>query len=110
VVILELIHADRVPTNCTDRRRPRSSSPYGSEGTLLLDQNRLNGGYASRVSVVSGPRKDLVTLNNFELIARSRTGDVSFKCLPYQLSTVGSTPTVVVTGNGESGFDSGEGA
>ena len=52
----------------------------------------------------------LVTLNNFVLIARSRTGDASFKCLPYQLSMVGSAPTMVVTGNGESGFDSGEGA
>ena len=52
----------------------------------------------------------LVTLDNFVPIARSRTGDVSFKCLPYQLSMVGYMPTMVVTGNGESGFDSGEGA
>lgn len=53
----------------------------------------------------------LVTLNNFVLIARSSsTGDASFKCLPYQLSMVGFAPTMVVTGNGESGFDSGEGA
>ena len=44
------------------------------------------------------------------LIAWSCTGDASFKCLPYQLSMVGSAPTMVVTGNGESGFDSGEGA
>jgi hypothetical protein len=36
--------------------------------------------------------------------------DRSFKCLPYQLSMVGYVPTMVVTGNGESGFDSGEGA
>lgn len=56
------------------------------------------------------PSFTLVTLNNFVLIARSRTGDASFKCLPYQLSMVGSAPTMVVTGNGESGFDSGEGA
>jgi hypothetical protein len=40
----------------------------------------------------------------------SRAGDESFKCLPYQLSMVGYAPTMVVTGNGESGFDSGEGA
>jgi hypothetical protein len=51
-----------------------------------------------------------VTLDNFPLIARSRTGDASFKCLPYQLSMVGYAPTMVATGNGESGFDSGEGA
>ena len=63
------------------------SKPIGSQGPLVL-----------------------VTLNNFGLIARSCTGDASFKCLPYQLSMVGSAPTMVVTGNGESGFDSGEGA
>lgn len=63
----------------------------------------IGGGFAR-------PSFTLVTLNNFELIARSRTGDASFKCLPYQLSMVGSAPTMVVTGNGESGFDSGEGA
>ena len=52
----------------------------------------------------------LVTLDNFELIARPRAGDVSFKCVPYQLSMVSDMLTMVVTGNGESGFDSGEGA
>uniref|UniRef100_A0A834RCA4 Uncharacterized protein n=1 Tax=Sarcoptes scabiei TaxID=52283 RepID=A0A834RCA4_SARSC len=44
------------------------------------------------------------------LIAWPRAGDISFECLPYQLSMVGYMPTMVVTGNGESGFDSGEGA
>ena len=33
-----------------------------------------------------------------------------FKFLTYQLSTVGYWPTVALTGNGELGFDSGEGA
>lgn len=75
------------------------------EGTLLLDQNQSVAGLRGLVH-----RAILVTLNNFVLIARSRTGDASFKCLPYQLSMVGSAPTMVVTGNGESGFDSGEGA
>lgn len=73
-----------------------------TEGALLLDQNQSVAGLSSSYT--------LVTLNNFLLIARSRTGDASFKCLPYQLSMVGSAPTMVVTGNGESGFDSGEGA
>ena len=36
--------------------------------------------------------------------------DGSFKFLTYQLSTVGYWPTVAMTGNGELGFDSGEGA
>ena len=58
---------------------------------------------------VRGPYR-LVILNNFVLIAGPRAGDVSFKCLPYQLSMVRAMPTMVVTGNGESGFDSGEGA
>ena len=78
------------------------------EGTLLLDQNQSVAGRAFACGPVH--RATLVTLNNFVLIARSRTGDASFKCLPYQLSMVGSAPTMVVTGNGESGFDSGEGA
>jgi hypothetical protein len=92
VVILELIHANRF--------RPEMV------GMLLLDQNQsVADGSSVRPSFV------LVTLNNFVLIARSSsTGDASFKCLPYQLSMVGSAPTMVVTGNGESGFDSGEGA
>ena len=34
----------------------------------------------------------------------------SFKFLTYQLPTVGYWPTVAMTGNGELGFDSGEGA
>ena len=44
------------------------------------------------------------------LIAWPRAGDESYKCLPYQLSMVDYVSTMVVTGNGESGFDSGEGA
>lgn len=52
----------------------------------------------------------LVTLDNLEPIARPRGGDDPFECLPYQLSMVLSVPTMVTTGNGESGFDSGEGA
>jgi hypothetical protein len=92
VVILELIHANRF--------RPEMG------GMLLLDQNQsVADGSSVRPSFV------LVTLNNFVLIVWSySTGDASFKCLPYQLSMVGSAPTMVVTGNGESGFDSGEGA
>ena len=69
--------------------------------TLLLDQNQ---------SVRFGGPSDLVTLDNFGLIAWPRAGDVSFKCPPYQLSMVRDMPTTVVTGSGESGFDSGEGA
>jgi hypothetical protein len=52
----------------------------------------------------------MVTLNNFGRSHGFNAGDASFKCLPYQLSMVGYAPTMVATGNGESGFDSGEGA
>ena len=37
-------------------------------------------------------------------------GDVSFKFHAYQLSMAGHWPTMIVTGNRELGFDSGEGA
>ena len=40
----------------------------------------------------------------------TRVGAVSFKFLTYQLSMVGYWPTMALTGNGELGFDSGEGA
>jgi hypothetical protein len=57
---LELIHENEAPTLW--------------EGAFLLDQNQ------------SGLRlRFLVNLNNFEQIAQSRTGDDSFKYLPYQL-------------------------
>ena len=86
MAILELIHAV-------------SPCVLFGQRVLLLDQDRSGfGPYC------------VVTLDNFVLIAWPRAGDVSFKCLPYQLSMVGYAPTMVVTGNGESGFDSGEGA
>ena len=37
-------------------------------------------------------------------------GDESFRFPTYQLPSVGYWPTVAMTGNGELGFDSGEGA
>jgi len=43
-------------------------------------------------------------------MAITSAGDGSFKFLPHQLSMVGSRPTMVITGDGELGFDSGEGA
>ncbi len=53
-------------------------------------------------------RRTVVSHNNF---ANRRFGDDdSFKFLPYQLLMVGYWPTMALTGNGELGFDSGEGA
>ena len=42
--------------------------------------------------------------------AAPAAGGSSIEALPYQLSTVVSWTTVALTGNGESGFGSGEGA
>ena len=50
--------------------------------------------------IVPGPRTNRM----------ASAGDRSFKLLTYQLPTVGYWPTVAMTGNGELGFDSGEGA
>ena len=84
MVILELIHAIKLrPSGKSAFIRPK---PIVLRGVLL------------------------VTLNNFVRIAWPRAGDVSFKCMPYQLSIVRDMPTMIVTGNGELGFDSGEGA
>ena len=85
VVILELIHGNKL--------RPSGKSAF-------IRSKPIGG----------SPPSILVNLNNFVLIAWPRAGDVSFKCLPYQLSKVCDMLTLVVTGNGESGFDSGEGA
>ena len=52
----------------------------------------------------------LVAIHNNRKNRRASAGDESFKFLTYQLPTVGYWPTVAMTGNGELGFDSGEGA
>ena len=85
MVILELIHALKL-------------RPYGK------------GAFIRSKSIESHGSSILVTLNKLQLIARPSVGDGSFKCVPYQLSMVCDMLTMVVTGNGESGFDSGEGA
>jgi hypothetical protein len=92
VAILELIHANEVPTG---------------DGRNAFIRSKTN---RRRARLGASPSHSEMTLDNFEQIARSSTGDASFKCLPYQLSMVVYATTMVVTGNGESGFDSGEGA
>ena len=51
----------------------------------------------------------LVTLDNLGPIARPPWRRRPIRT-PYQLSMVVAVPTMVTTGDGESGFDSGEGA
>ena len=83
MVILELIHApnpDFVEGLCLSDTEPTQAMP----GIVVIHNNRTN--------------------------RMASAGDESFKFLTYQLPTVGYWPTVAMTGNGELGFDSGEGA
>ena len=83
MVILELIHAPK---------------PDSVEGLCLLDTEPTQ----------ALPGLGMIHSNRTNRIAPA--GDESFKFLTYQLPTVGYWPTVAMTGNGELGFDSGEGA
>ena len=83
MVILELIH---------------ESKPDFLEGLCLLDTEPTQAPPGS------------VVIHNNRTNRLASAGDRSFKFLTYQLPTVGYWPTVAMTGNGELGFDSGEGA
>ena len=83
MVILELIHAPK---------------PDFAEGLCLLD--------TEPTQTLSG----LLVIHNNRTNRMASACDESFKFLTYQLPTVGYWPTVALTGNGELGFDSGEGA
>ena len=72
--------------------------PKDPSGSGLLDQ--------SQTPCEGCPWWIIVTC----LIAWPSAGDISYKFLPYQFLTVRYWPTVALTGNGELGFDSGEGA
>ena len=52
----------------------------------------------------------LVVIHNNRTNRMASAGDESFKFLTYQLPTVRYWLTVAMTGDGELGFDSGEGA
>ena len=80
MVILELIHAEK---------------PNFLEGLRLLD--------------IEPTPKGLLLIHSV-LANRLIHVDKVIKFLTYQLPTVGYWPTVALTGNGELGFDSGEGA
>ena len=83
VVILELIHAKKTRL---------------LEGLYLLDTKPMRGNPVLWWFIITSR------------IAWPCAGDDSFKFLPYQLSMVRYWLTMVTTGNGELGFDSGEGA
>ncbi len=55
----------------------------------------------------------MVTLDNYldeRTYLFKQNGAASFECLPYQPSIARYVRTMALTGNGESGFDSGEAA
>ena len=83
MVILELIHATK---------------PNFVEGLYLLD--------TESTQALLG----LVVIHNNRMNRMAPASDESFKFLTYQLPTVRYWLTVAMTGNGEVGFDSGEGA
>lgn len=88
--------------NCSNSRANTCHDALTREGMGGFIRTEPTGRTCVRCSVM--------TLDNFTDRSRPCVGDGSFKCLPYQLSMVGDLPTMVITGNGESGFDSGEGA
>ncbi len=49
-----------------------------------------------------------LVIHDIETDRMAFAGDKSYKFLPYQLWMVGYLPTMALTGNGRSGFDSGE--
>ena len=83
MVILELIH---------------ELKPDSVEGLCLL--------VTEPTQALPGP----VVIHDNPMNRIASAGDASFKFLTYQIPTVGYWPTVAMTGNGELGFDSGEGA
>jgi hypothetical protein len=81
--------------NRSNSRANTCIKPRLLEGVYLLDGNQC------------GVTRYLVIHNNSRI---DRKIDTSYKFLPYQLWMVGYWPTMALTGNGELGFDSGEGA
>ena len=96
-LIISVIVSLIVPYYLDTRSNSRANTcikPRLLEGVYLLDWNQC------------GATRYLVIHNNFRIVF----DDASFKFLPYQLWMVGYWPTMALTGNGELGFDSGEGA
>jgi len=81
--------------------RSKSGLIHRSDGWLATEAQRL-------LALLPIPSGLVVKPNN--IADRGFIFDKSTVSLPYQLSMVRYWPTMVVTGNGELGFDSGEGA
>ena len=104
MVILELIRARKIDCGA-------AAQAAGTGRSVFIRYETNVGG---RTAARTGARRLWVSHDN--LIDRRATrrktggGDVSFKCLPYHTGMVAYWATMVATGNGELGFDSGEGA
>ena len=83
VVILKLIHG---------------SPPNSAEGSCLVAPEPMQA------------LPGLVVTHTIQTHRIASAGDEPLELLTYQLWMVGYWPTVAMTGNGELGFDSGEGA
>jgi len=59
-----------------------------------------------KIKILHSPDIILMIHNNFNESYSFKRDDSSFKFLTDQLSKVGYWPTLVITGNGELGFDS----
>ena len=102
-LIISVIVYSIVPYYLDNRSNSRANTCINArlvlwlEGLHLLDRNQV-GHWSIR----------LVNLDN--CADRALLRDKSIEFLPYQLWMVGYGPTMALTGNGELGFDSGEGA
>jgi hypothetical protein len=80
---------------------------HGNSGANTCKNTRLFG----RVAFISAQNHPRLRVSGDHNDGADRIlCDSSFKFLTYQLPSVGYWPTEAVTGNGELGFDSGEGA
>ncbi len=76
---------------------------------MLLDPTFV-GGLFLLVTKLTQTLSGIVLIHDVWMDCMAAAGNTSFKFLTYQLPTVRYWHNVAVTGNGELGFDSGEGA
>ena len=102
VGILELIHEKNLDLMGIDEfiRLPTNAGYPNHIGLVLV--------WALALQFIGG--QNMVTHDNLSNRSDIYVGDDTYKFLPYQLSMVRYWLTMVSTGNGELGFDSGEGA
>ena len=83
---------------------------HGNSRANTCAQTRLRGRVCLLDTEPTQAPRGFVVIHNSRTNRMASAGGRSFKFLTYQLPTVGYWPTVAMTGNGELGFDSGEGA